>query len=258
MKSSNFRYLLFASSLLLMSACSFLDSDYGCCREVPIAATVTVTDLKGNALKNRDVSLSGYRIYSKRVQKTDEKGQTQFDFYWYGNNSGCAIWAIQAVENTDFKMVNLMLAPNCGGPNEGKVTLRDSIRMDSLKTMTIRVKTPRSDLNSLSLIVARDVGITPLNEAFNGSDYPSYVEYNYNNGQYGNPKVRQEIRQTFLEHRKPTNTPMLDTTFQVKVFANVAFKVTSGVNFTTEPKYLTRSVSVSATASRDSVLLIQF
>ena len=71
----------------------------------------------------------------------------------------------------------------------GKVTLRDSIRMDSLKTMTIRVKTPRSDLNSLSLIVARDVGITPLNEAFNGSDYPSYVEYNYNNGQYGNPKV---------------------------------------------------------------------
>jgi hypothetical protein len=246
------QFLLFAAFSCTFSSC-FLnpDSDCGHCRIVPVEANVTLADASGKALKQKNLILSGYGIYPKRAQLTDENGQTQYLFDWSYNGSGKALWVIQAEETTDYQMVNLLSAPSGGNGSEGTVTLRDTIKMDSLVNFKIRVKTNRTDVTYLSLSALRE-GIAPLTRNFSGT-YESF----YYNGRTTESPVYQSIKRVFLNHYAPTSTPQLDTTFSLKVFARTGFKIAATMSFRPNNS-TTQNFNIPAKSARDSTFLIQF
>jgi hypothetical protein len=250
-------FILSLFTILLQSSCS----DAGCTDcGVPVEATVILTDVKGQILKNRQVSVSGWTL-TRQAQLTDDKGRVQFSFFWNQyNESGPAIWAIQSLEDANWKMLNLMVSPTGGGYTSQKLTITDSIKMDSMATFKVRVKTARTDVTYLRLSAIHEgMKIGPkLNDPISGTE-------SFQNPQtrtIGNRSdflIRQKLEQVFLLHEKATNTPQLDTTFQMRVFANTAFTVNCYMEYKTTPQ--TQSSlkrTVTATASRDSVMLIQF
>jgi hypothetical protein len=250
-------FILSLFTILLQSSCS--EADCTDCGE-PVEATVILTDAKGQTLKNRQVSVSGW-LMTRQTQSTDDKGRAHFNFFGAGfNESGPAVWVIQSLEDANWKMVNLMVSPTGGGGTSPKLTITDSIKMDSLTTFKVRVKTSRTDVTYLRLSVLHEgMKIGPkLSDPINGTEY-------FQNPQtraVGNISyflIRQNLERVFLLHEKATSTPQLDTTFQMSVFANTAFTVNCNMYYKTTPT--TQSDlkrTVSATASRDSVLLIQF
>jgi hypothetical protein len=245
--------LLFAAFSCAFSSC-FLDSgDCGPCRVVPVEANVTLADASGKVLKQTTVILKGYGINKERPQLTDENGQTQYLFDWQYNGSGEAFWVILAEETTDYQMVNLLTSPKSYNESEGTVTLRDTIKMDSLAHFKIRVKTNRTDVANLSVSALRE-GIDPLPQKFSGSSGISGFNYN---GRTTESPVYRAIKKDFLKHNAPTSTPQLDTTFSLKVFARTGFKIAATMGFKTNTT-ITQNFNVPAKTARDSVFLIQF
>lgn len=220
----------------------------------PVDADVVLMDAKGNPLKNRELFVSG-SVY-EQTQTTDENGHAHFEFFWSpAIKDAHSCWAIQAKED-QLIMVNLILSPNVNGRySEGKYLVRDTIIMDSLTKFKIRVKTSRNDLKGLYFKVGND-GLWPL-------DNPFYCPLS---GPYGLPQsgtnldysVRQPLKREFLTRNFFTNTPQLDTTINLKVYANTAFQVDCNVGYWGEPKSEKKNITIDATASRDSVLLIEF
>lgn len=258
MKNFNILYFFIFTAFTLLSSC--LEPIGSGQAVIPVEATAIITDGKEQALKNRLVSASGYGL-SRITGLTDENGHVHFNFLWYVyNESGPAIWVIQPVEDTIFKMVNLMVTPGDGGiGGSSKLTIRDSLKMDSLTSFKVRVKTTRTDVNFLSLSVLHE-GMNPLPDPIKGYEYWGNAERTpHIIGQNSNFIIRQKRKQVFLEHRKTTNTPQLDTTFQMKVFANTPFTVDCYMTYKTAPMgSVILKRTISATASRDSVLLLQF
>jgi hypothetical protein len=249
-------FILSLPLFLLQSSCS----DDGCkdCG-IPVEATVILTDAKGQPLKNRQVSASGW-TFTRQAKLTDDKGRVNFSFFWNQyNESGPAVWVIQSLEDANLKMVNLMVSPTAGGNTSQKLTITDSIKMDSLTTFKVRVKTSRTDLTYLRLSATHEgMKFSDLRDPISGIEY------------FSNPQTRvvnrtpyflisQKLERVFFLHEKATTTPQLDTTFQMKVFANTAFTVNCDIYYkTTPPTQSNLKRSISATASRDSVVLIQF
>lgn len=248
------QFLFFAAFLCAFSSCFVFDSgDCGPCRVVPVEANVTLADASGKALKQTTVILKGYVINQERPQLTNENGQTQYQFDWQYNGSGSAFWVILAEETADYQMVNLLTSPNGYNESEGTVTLRDTIKMDSLVYFKIRVKTNRTDVANLSLSALRE-GIDPLPAKFSGGSNISGFDYS---GRSTESPVYRAIKKDFLKHNAPTSTPQLDTTFSLKVFARTAFKINATMGFKTNTS-TTQNFNVPAKAARDSIFLIQF
>lgn len=257
MTNSIKQYLFILSVCFLHASCS--DADCTDCG-VPVEATVILTDAKGQALKNRQVSASGW-TFRRQAKLTDDKGHAYFSFFWNQyNESGPAIWAIQSLEDADFKMVNLMVSPTGGGNTGNKITVTDTIKMDSLTTFKVRVKTSRTDLTYMRLSAIHEgMKMGPnLRDPISGTEYLQNAQTRLV-GQNSFFLISQKLERVFLLHEKTTTTPQLDTTFQMKVFANTAFTVTCDMYYkTTPPSDSRKKQTISATASRDSVLLLQF
>ncbi|MDZ7877627.1 MAG: hypothetical protein U5L45_08150 [Saprospiraceae bacterium] len=249
------KYLFFLIIFGAFASCVALDN------ASPVEAAVTLVDFKGQPLKNRVVFVEGYGTIRKE-QLTDDKGQTQLNFNWDGyNESGTSVWAIQAVEDTSFKMTNLLFSPNGGHGNSRKYTIADTIRMDTLRPLKIRVKTNRTDLEYLRLQVSYEgIGLDRL-KSYGGfystgtqtipvyRDSPSWSSYYW---------IKQPVNRSFVNHGKTTTTPQLDTTFQTRVFAHTNFKILCLILYKNTPKENIKELTFNPTVSRDSVLLLAF
>ncbi len=255
MKNFNLSYFLLLISFSCLTSCT---EPIGASEVVvPVEATAIITDAKGKVLKNRLISVSGYAGL-RQTGLTDENGRAHFSFLWsVYNESGSASWALQPVEDTLFKMVHLMISPTNGGSRSSKITITDSLQMDSLTNFKVRVKIARSDVSYLSLSVLHE-GMEPLPdpikgyESFSGAQTVPFVP-----GQNSNFIIKQKRKRIFLEHGKNTSTPLLDTTLQMRVFAHTPFTINCGISYKNNTDAQQKR-TVSATASRDSVVLIQF
>lgn len=249
MKKSNIMQLLLFSVFVLITACTIVNFEWKNGEE-HVDATVTLTDVNGKVLRNKILFVEGYGI-GRSEKVTDEKGLAHFDFYWNTyNESGAALWAIQAEEESNFKMVNLVFSPS--GNNGTKSTIIDTIKMDSLRAFKIRVKVSRTDLIALNLAVKHE-GMDTLPKIFSGGSAISGTQ-----SSRGGYKVRQELKRVFLNHSQNTNTPQLDTTFQLNVYAHAYFDINCNVQFKTNPTSSNQKYTISETYPRDSIFLIQF
>ena len=207
--------------------------------KAPVDVTLTLTDTKGNVLKNRSVSLSGFDVKSPQNKQTDANGQAQFSFVWSTDDYGTA-WACQATEDADFKMVNVMMSPRCCGPGmSGQVTVRDTVKMDSLKAFKVRLKSKSTNVTSLNVQVTRD-GIEPLPLPFTGKS--------------STREGRQDIRRTFFSQIFKVNSTQLDTTLSMKVYQNTSFDL----RIQSDKGSIYGPYTAGAWVNRDSVYLIEF
>ena len=101
--------------------------------------------------------------------------------------------------------------------------------LDTLKTMSVRLKTNRSDVRSVS--VNADIR----------NDYSA--------------TVKKKVDRALGSFSVFTNQPQLDTTVQIKVFAKAAFQLSSTLYFANNLS-TRRDTTIKAFANRDSVVFV--
>ena len=224
MKSPYIVVLLFC---LAQIACR---ARYECldCDAAPVEINVVIADMSGKPLTNKKVTAEGFRINQAAI--SDINGRVSLSFKWFSDpDAGQKAWRVSVAEaNDSYKTLDFIEGPSYT-PLQ-KYTINDTIKMDTLKTMSVRLKTNRSDVRSIS--VNADIR----------NDYSA--------------TVKKKVERTLGSFSVFTNTPQLDTTVQIKVFAKAAFQLSSSMYFGNNPLNTRRDTTIKAFANRDSVVFV--
>jgi hypothetical protein len=214
--------IIIALLSLLVTSCK-LDCECCGCEGALFEANVFVFDMDGKPMVGKKIDISGgYGIF-----RTDKNGFLKFTSKWSADSY--IEWKLLIVDSSDYKSVNFLKSPVTYTPVNEKVTIADTIRMDTLKRLTIRLKTSKSNVDRLFLSVLRE------------SDSDSYG------------KVSQAVKRDFITLYKSAS-PQLDTTIQIEVYSKAAFKIRSEMVFKNPVSVVNRNLNILNFEKRDSIL----
>jgi hypothetical protein len=193
------------------------------CEGALFEANVVVVDMDGKPMVGKKIDISpAYGIF-----RTDKNGFLKFSSKWSADSYFS--WKLSVADSSDFKAVNFLESLTSYTPENEKLTINDTIRIDALKRITIRLKTSKSNVDEMYLSVLRD----------------SYLE--------SSGKVSKAVKRDFLTLTK-SKLSQLDTTIQVEVYSKAAFKIQSSVRFKNPFSGISRDTVFKDFEKRDSVL----
>jgi hypothetical protein len=214
--------------LVIIAMLSLLNSSCECeccsCEGALFEANVVVVDMDGKPMVGKKIDISpAYGIF-----RTDKNGFLKFSGKW-GADSYFS-WKISVGDSSDSTAINFLTSPISYTPENEKVTITDTIRIDVLKPITIRLKTSSNNVDRIFLSVT----------------------HKPNSNSYG--QVVQVVKRDFLTFNKSAS-PQLDTTIQVNVYSKAAFYISSGMTFKNPVSFLNRNVYFENFEKRDTVLI---
>ncbi len=217
---------------LSVSSCFFLDCECCGCEGGIFEAQVAVVDMDNKPIK--DIAVGSKWQYSLTISRvsTNEQGQAAFKINW-GPDVSTSL-TLAATDGAGYKAVNYLEGPYRYTPEHKVITFIDTIKMDVLRPISIRLSTKRTDVKNVALFVERN-------------DYP------YLTSQY-----KKVERRSFITLNNATNTPQLDTTIQVNVYSKASFNIYGRLSFKNAPVDSSYGIFVPDYANRDSVFLLAF
>jgi hypothetical protein len=162
------------------------------------------------------------------IFRTDKNGFLKFSSKWSADSYSA--WKLSVEDSSDFRAINYLESPISYTPENEKVTITDTIRIDVLKPITIRLKTSSNNADRIFLSVT----------------------HKPNSTSYG--QVVQVVKRDFLTFNKSAS-PQLDTTIQVNVYSKAALYIQSGMTFKNPVSFLNRNVYFENFEKRDTVLI---
>ena len=214
--------------LIIVALLSLLFASCECeccsCEGALFEANVFVVDMDGKPIVGKKINiLAGYGIF-----RTDKNGFLKFSGKWSADSNSS--WKLSVEDSSDFRAINYLESPISYTPENEKVTITDTIRIDVLKPITIRLKTSSNNVDRIFLSVS----------------------HKSESNSYGN--VVQVVKRDFLTLNKSA-TPQLDTTIQVNVYSKAAFYIESEMTFENPFSFLNQKVYFGNFEKRDTVLL---
>jgi hypothetical protein len=194
------------------------------CEGALFEANVIVIDMDGKPIVSKKIDINA----ANGIFRTDKNGFLKFSSKWGADNY--IAWKLSVEDSSDFKAINFLESPISYTPENEKLTITDTIRMDVLKPITIRLKTSSNDIDRVFLSVTHN------------PDFKSYGQ------------VVKVARRDFLTFTKSAS-PQLDTTIQVNIYSKAAFYISSNMTFKNPVSFLNRNVYFGDFEKRDTVLI---
>lgn len=182
-----------------------------------VEAVVFLKDMSGKPLANRWLFLSGYVAKSDSAQ-TDKDGRVAFNTLWFlGNDSGKTDWSIAPKRDNKLIPVDFIFPPFI---DEKAVSITDTIKMDSLRDIKIRLKSLRTDLSGYEVVVG-NTGYVP---GYSAGNQPR----EYSDSFIPFPSVHNEVKVNYGVTFKISYsgiTTSLDTVINIKAFSKAGFGI---------------------------------
>ena len=189
---------LLGSFCLLFIAC---DSECNGCESLLFEANVVVVDISGKPIVGKKVFVTG-RATANLV--TDKNGRIKFNDVWSTSNFGSS-WKLFLEESDSLRSINYLEPTNFNNENE-KFTINDTIKVDSLKLITVRLRSSKTTLTNLYL--------------------SAFVD---KSGVYN--AIIQPTKRDFIRFNNKIPKSQLDTTIQFKAYSKMGFTIQGGVGF---------------------------
>lgn len=142
----------------------------------------------------------------------------------------------------------MLVSPNTHGEQDGKITIWDTLFMETLTPFKIKVKTQRNDVEFVNIKIQKD----GLN--FDENKFLGYSSAGIQNV----VSLRQDLASELPNNLVQSSTPKLDTIIEVKVFEISEFNLNCTFGYTNSPTAISKKVKISSSFPRDSVLFIKF
>jgi hypothetical protein len=194
------------------------------CEGALFEANVIVIDMDGKPIVGKKININA----ANGIFRTDKNGFLKFSSKWSADSYSA--WKLSVEDSSDFRAINYLESPISYTPENEKVTITDTIRIDVLKPITIRLKTSSNNADRIFLSVT----------------------HKPNSTSYG--QVVQVVKRDFLTFNKSAS-PQLDTTIQVNVYSKAALYIQSGMTFKNPVSFLNRNVYFENFEKRDTVLI---
>ncbi len=224
-------FLFFWGFCLLFSSCGECESCEGAAGEIYL----TVLDMDNKPISGVIVGPHVYangitsRSFLTQTLKTDEKGQVHTTYVFPVDSY--TDWTLAVKDINDLKAVNYIKSPYNYTPKNKKITTIDTIRMDVLKPLTVRIKSNKPNIQNFYLNVSM-------------TDYPIQTKIN-RNFYSQSPKISSGIP--------------LDTTIQIPAaYAKAELNITAGLQFANQTLNVYQTKSLGNYARRDTVFLFEF
>ena len=125
-----------------------------CCnhQKAKLEVIVYLKDMYGNPIANRWTYLSGY-LSARDSLQTDKDGRVAYNTIWFlYNDSGDIDWSLAPKKDKKYTPVNFVFPTRM---SEKEISITDTIKMDTLKNIKIRLKSLRNDLTKYSIGIGR-------------------------------------------------------------------------------------------------------
>jgi Macroglobulin domain MG4 len=206
----------------------------------PLETTVQVVDMDGKPVANRTVRITKPKLNSsifidstqvKQELVTNSEGKAIFNYNLSISDSNQDFVQFFAKDDNTWKaitFVELSLSNN----KQSKIIKNEiQVKMDSLKSLKIRLSSNRNDLISYS------------------------ISANLRSGEF--PQDRNTIERNidfFNRDRVPSS---IDTTFTIKIFSKHSFSISASLGYISEPKIWPYRTIFTDKMNRDSIYWIK-
>ena len=214
---------------LSLSGCLRLFEECPDCLSSAVDLTAVVVDMDNKPMQGIVVNSQLPEKVSGGNFVTDKQGQISLKFVWPPNSSSS--WSLKVEDKLDLKTVNNLAGSYA--PTAEKITITDTIRIDTLKTIKIRLKTNRTDANG--------IGCTTSTNYFATSQI-----------------FRKPIDRTFDYLNRTRQASPIDTVIQMRAYSKAAFRIRSSMTFVNTGFTGLRDTLIKDYGQRDSVFVFEF
>jgi hypothetical protein len=189
-------------------------------------------------LDNAKISFGYVRIITKpprQTQTTDNLGVAHFDVDEEIIGDFTPVFGFVPQDDTEFKAINYLVIDNPATSSfdqpRNKRDFKETLRMDKIKPLTIRLKASRNDI--VSCVINTE-----------------YQDIKSNS-------LTHDLKRNIVSFTKTQTAMGLDTTFTVPAFVKQTFKIKTVMTSANGEFFISYDI-VDAGVNRDSVLLIKF
>ena len=192
-----------------------------CCnnQKTKLEATVYLKDMNGNPIADRWTYSVGY-LKVKDSMKTDKDGRTSINTIWYQYfDDENTFWSLAPKKDNKYIPVNFVFPPNV---EEKEISITDTMKMDTLKDIKIRLKSLRNDLIKYNIAIGRS-GYIPSKLVYGGIKPTTFSDEFF-----PAPTVHNSIKVNYgivFGKYKSANLPSQDTVINVKAYSKAAFSI---------------------------------
>ena len=222
---------LFVAVFLCLSllGCSSPFEECPNCLSSAVDITAVVVDMDNKPMQGIVVNSKLPDALGSSNLFTDKQGQISLKFVWSRNSSSS--WSLKVEDKLDLKTVNYLAGPYL--PTAEKITITDTIRIDTLKTIKIRLKTNRTDANGIGCTTS--AGYLSTSQIF-----------------------RTPIARTFDFLNRTRQASPIDTVIQMRVYSKAAFRISRSMTFVNTGFTGWRDTLIKDYGQRDSVFVFEF
>ncbi len=226
--------------LLLMVGCRYTsENQCGAPYDMPTYVEVLVTDFNGKPLPNKVVQTAGSA--SKDIETTDVNGFAKAHFLWLDGcfSDYCEFWSLSASDDYNMVATNVVLSPTSSTPKGNvSVTIKETIKMDSLINISLRLKSERTDIDHVELTV--------------------YAAGHKTTDCYTDKATSQPMYHDFGKLYITTPTSRLDTVVSIKAYKTFTFGITARLYTKASTFSYDKNLRISTFEARDTILFNTF
>ena len=209
---------------------SIIFSCFICCHheKAKLEVIVYLKDMYGNPIANRWTYLSGY-LSARDSLQTDKDGRVAYNTIWsLYNDSGDIDWSLAPKKDKKYTPVNFVFPTRM---SEKEISITDTIKMDTLKNIKIRLKSLRNDLVEYSILFGRSGYKPGYNNGMNGENYQPRifnVQYLLYFPQLPAPPVHNSLKVDYgidFGKYRSAKLPSQDTVINIKAYSKAAFSI---------------------------------